>query len=62
MEFFWKMENMACQFVFTVESCIPYMDLPNEVSCASSKDCMPKLRPQEVDVLIYPKEAPSFGD
>jgi len=44
-----------------VESCIPWIYLSNEVLCASNRDCMPKLRPREVDVPIYPNGAHSFG-
>jgi hypothetical protein len=29
--------------IFTVNSCIPWIDLSNDVSCASNEDSMPKL-------------------
>ena len=34
------------------------MDLSNELLYASNEDRMPKLRPWEVDVPIYPKRGP----
>ena len=33
------------------------IDLSNELSYASNGDRMPKLRPREIDVPIYPNEA-----
>jgi len=36
-------------------------DLSNELLYASNGDRMPKLRPREVDVPIYPKRGPQFG-
>ena len=41
--------------------CIPWIDIYNDVSCASNRDNMPKLRPREVETPIYPNEAHSFG-
>jgi hypothetical protein len=43
------------------ESCSPQIDLSNKVLCMSNEDRMPKLRPREVDVPIYPNGAHSFG-
>ena len=37
------------------------IDLSNELSYASNGDRMPKLRPREIDVPIYPKRGPQFG-
>jgi len=34
------------------------IDLSNELLYASNGDRMPKLRPREVDVPIYPKRGP----
>ena len=42
-------------------SCIPQIDIYNDVSCASNRDSMPKLRPWEVETPIYPNGAHSFG-
>ena len=44
-----------------LESCIPRIDLSNKVLCMSNKDRIPKLRPREVDVPIYPNGVHSFG-
>jgi hypothetical protein len=40
-----------------VSSCSPRIDLSNDVSYASNEDSMPKLRPREIDVPIYPDGA-----
>eukprot|EP00253_Pinus_taeda_P016290 PITA_16290 len=37
------------------------IDLSNELSYVSNGDRMPKLRPREIDVPIYPKRGPQFG-
>ena len=50
----------TCNQCWPLENCMIQMDLSNKVLCASNKDHMPKLRPREVDVLIYPKGAHSF--
>ena len=42
-------------------SCNPRIELSNDVSCASNRDSMPKLRPWEVETTIYPNGAHSFG-
>ena len=34
------------------------IDLSNELLYASNRDRMPKLRPREIDVPIYPKRGP----
>jgi hypothetical protein len=39
------------------KSCIPRIDISNEVLSTSNEDHMQKLRPQEVDVLTYPNGA-----
>ena len=44
-----------------IEICTPQIDISNEVWCASNGDCMPKLRPREVETPIYPNGAHSFG-
>ena len=44
-----------------IESCTPRIDLSNEVWCVSNGDCMPKLRPWEVETPIYPNGAHSIG-
>ena len=38
-------------------SCSSRIDISNEILCASNRDRMPKLRPWEVDVPIYPNRA-----
>ena len=38
-----------------------WIDISNELSYASNGDRMPKLRPREIDVPIYPKRGPQFG-
>ena len=43
------------------KSCSPRIELSNDVSCASNRDSMPKLRPWEVETPIYPNGAHSFG-
>ena len=45
---------------FSSQSCIPLIYLSNELWCASNRDHMPKLRPREVDVPIYPNGAYSL--
>ena len=47
--------------MFLTKKCIPRIDIYNEVLSASNRDHMPKLRPREVDVPIYPNRAHSFG-
>ena len=44
-----------------IKSFSPWIDIYNEVLYVSNEDHMPKLRPREVDVLIYPNRAHSFG-
>ena len=51
--------NMEQCFSFKI--CIPRIDISNEVWYASNGDRMPKLRPWEVETLIYPNGAHSFG-
>ena len=43
------------------KSCSPQIDFSNDVSRASNRDSMPKLRPWEVETPIYPNGAHSFG-
>jgi hypothetical protein len=52
------MDHRSC---FSPKSCIPRIDLSNEVWNVSNKDRMPKLRPREVDVPTYPNGAHSLG-
>ena len=40
---------------------IPWIYLSNEVWFVANRDCMPKLRPREVETPIYPNGAHSFG-
>ena len=48
------------KLIFMVNSCSPWIYLSNDVSCASNGNSMSKLRPQEIDVPIYPKGAHIF--
>ena len=43
--------------VAQIKSCSPRIDISNDVSCASNRDNMSKLQPQEIDVPIYPDRA-----
>jgi hypothetical protein len=43
--------------IFSINRCIPRIDLSNNVSYVSNGDHMQKLRPREVDVLTYPNRA-----
>ena len=43
--------------IFVINSCSPRINLSNDVSYASNGDSMPKLRPREIDVPIYPDGA-----
>ena len=43
------------------KSCIPGIDISNEVWNTPNRDRMPKLRPREVDVPTYPNRAHSLG-
>ena len=43
------------------DSCSPRIELSNDVSYASNRYSMPKLRPWEVETPIYPNGAHSFG-
>ena len=52
------MDYRSC---FSSKSCIPRIDISNEVWNTSNEDCMPKLRPWEVDVPIYPNGAHSLS-
>jgi len=52
---------MSLRLTFAFEICIPHIDISNEVLCTSNEDCMPMLRAQEVDVLIYPNVNHSSG-
>ena len=40
--------------IFIVSSCIPWIDISSDVSCATNIYNMPKLQPWEIDVPIYP--------
>jgi len=48
--------------MFVVKKFIPRTHIYNEVFFTSNGDRMPRLRPREVDVPIYPNEAHCFGD
>ena len=52
------MDNRSC---FSPKSCIPWIDISNEVWNMSNGDRMPKLCPGEVDVPSYPNRARSLG-
>ena len=56
------MGEKSVWLMFVVESCIPHIDISNEVSYTSNGDRMPKLWPQEVDVPIYPNGAHRLGN
>jgi hypothetical protein len=43
--------------IFFANNCSHQIDLSNDVSYASNEDSMPKLRPREIDVPIYPDGA-----
>ena len=61
MTFFGKTgSNMDRRSCCSPKSCSPRIDLSNEVWNTSNRDRMPKLRPREVDVPIYPNEAHSL--
>jgi len=49
--------DRCCSF----QICSPWIDISNNVSCASNEDDMKNLRPREMDVPIYPTGAHSFG-
>ena len=62
MTFFGKMgSNMGRRSCFSPKSCIPRIDLSNEVWNASNVDHMPKLCPRKVDVPTYPNGTHSLG-
>ena len=44
-----------------IKICSPQIDLSNEVWYTSNKDLMLKSHPREVETLIYPNGAHSFG-
>jgi hypothetical protein len=43
--------------IFSSNNCSPRIDISNGVSYVSNGDSMPKLRPREIDVRIYPDGA-----
>jgi len=45
----------------SLKSCSTQIDISNEVLCVSNRNCMPKLRPWEVEVPIYPNRAHSLA-
>jgi hypothetical protein len=61
MTFFGKMGQTWDHDMFVPKICSPRIDLSNEVLCTSNGDRMPKLRPREVDVPIYPNGAHSLA-
>ena len=60
---FWENgeQHGSIDLFFSFKICSPRIDLSNEVWYASNEDCMPKLRPWEVETPIYPNGAHSFG-
>ena len=44
-----------------INSCNPWIDLSNDISCASNGDSMPKLQPREINVPIYLDETHSLA-
>jgi hypothetical protein len=58
MMFFWHQTFDEYEFVsnliFTISSCIPWIDLSNGVSSTPNEDRMQKLHPREVDVSTTP--------
>jgi hypothetical protein len=50
-------KDFISQSIFVVSNCSPRIDISNDVSCVSNGDSMPKLRPREIDVPIYPDGA-----
>ena len=48
-------------FKSAINSCSPQIDIYNDASYMSNRDCMSKLRPREVETPIYPNGAHSFG-
>ncbi len=46
---------------FSSQSYSSQIDISNELLYVSNGDRVPKLRPREVDVPIYPKRGPQFG-
>ena len=53
--------DSALEHIITISSCIPWIDISNDVSCASNEASMPKLQPREVETPIYTNGAHSFG-
>jgi len=49
--------NMGAWIDVASQSCSARINLSNELLYVSNGDCMPKLRPQEIDVPIYPNGA-----
>ena len=64
-DIFWASRLQKISFCFKMDihgkSCSPWIDISNDVSCASNGNSMPKLRPWEVETPIYPNGAHSFG-
>ena len=60
---FWENgeQNGSMDQCFSLEICIPRIDLSNEVWYTSNEDRMPKLHPREVETPIYPNRAHIFG-
>ena len=63
MMFFGKTESKMgpCTNVAHIKSCSSWIDIYNKLLNASNRDQMPKLRPQEVETLIYPNGTHNFG-
>jgi hypothetical protein len=49
--------NLFQTMIFLLNSFSPRIYVSNDVSYASNEDSMPKLRPREIDVPIYPDRA-----
>ena len=62
-DIFWenRENHVSMDRCCSLKICIPWTDISNEVWYASNGDHMPKLRPWEVETLIYPNGAHSFG-
>ena len=58
---FSKEYDSILELTFVVNICSPWIDISQDVSCASNGDSMPKLTPWEVKTPIYSNRAHSFG-
>ena len=62
-DIFWENQEQHESFFkfFHIKRCSPQIYISDEILCTLNGDRMPKLRPGEVDVPIYPNMAHSFG-